>query len=194
MDFGSHTLWAAALAVSAEVVLVSVCAILLAARPAASAKHARSSRNRGGARALVASFAAALLVSISFNAIFGIRYCYAYGEHAEKSAMIGIGNIVKDDFLCSPYAFSVCLYNETRPIATTGVEELADLFLDNEDIRYFVDYQRPGILVGKIDEDEKVLDTVAFFERSFYQMGNNFTVTLYEKVGTLGKDAESDSE
>lgn len=178
-DFGNSSITFLTVATLVELVLLlSAWALLIRAF---SKKKLQVNRKTSLSAAFLVLFACTGAV-LAVNGAFSFRYYYGYHQYTEKAAMVSIGDIVGNEYVTSPYAYSVCLYNDIKPIASAGIPLLQELYM-HDDINYMVDYSAPTIIAKDIDPGLANTEVVAVFPRSLSQLGTTKEIALYSKAG-----------
>lgn len=123
--------------------------------------------------ALLVSFCLAL----SINAYFAIKYVYLYKEYSEKEAMLGIGDIVGEEYVAGPYTYAYTLYNDIKPV--WNAESYCVEYIKAGKIKYFCDYVSSPYYVNLMNPDHDYF-LVQSFDRMTAQ-GMEYPIGLYMK-------------
>lgn len=117
--------------------------------------------------------------AIMLNCYFSAKYVYTYEVYSEKEAMVGIGEIVGDEYVAGPYTYAYTLYNDIRPVWNAENYCIEDI--ENGKIRYFCDYSSGPYYVNLMNP-QKDFVLVQSFERKLIAQGREFPIGIYEKL------------
>lgn len=124
------------------------------------------------------SFLICYISCLSLNCYFSIKYVYTYNSYTEKDAMIGIGDIVKDNYVIGPYTYGYTLYNDLRPVWRST--DLGREFANSNKIQYFCDYYNGPFYVNAM-AGGRYYYSVAKFNRNLIAQGTEFPIGLFRK-------------
>lgn len=134
-------------------------------------------------------YTGALLISfclvLSVNIYFSAKYVYGYKEYSEKEAMIGIGEIVGNDYVAGPYAYAYTLYNDIKPV--WNAENYCVEYVEEGKIKYFCDYPSGPYYVNLMNPD-KDYSLLKSFDRKLIAQGEEFPIGLFIKNASVQKN------
>lgn len=120
----------------------------------------------------------ACVFALAVNLFFDIKYVYLYQHYTERDAMVGIGDVIGNNYVIASYAIDFCLYNDIMPISNT--DEKYKEYISKDDIVYFIDYYG-GAKVSKILPKQYYTE-VAVYDRSIKCLGKYWPIAVYKKV------------